>query len=52
MYKYIKVIFLGYKTCQSKMSLWHVDYFKLKTVKVQKAQEEILTFPQVPKIIS
>ena len=34
------------------MSLWNVDYFKLKTVKVQKAQEEILTFPQVLKIIS
>ena len=27
------------------MSLWRVDYFKLKTIKTQKAQEETLTFP-------
>ena len=24
------------------MSLWHVDYFKLKTIKAQKTQEEPL----------
>ena len=27
------------------MSLWNVDYFMLKKVKVQKTQKEILTFP-------
>lgn len=26
-------------------SLWYADYFKLKTIKVQKAQEEPLTLP-------
>ena len=35
----------GSKTCHPKMSLWHVDYFELKTIKAQKTQEEMLTFP-------
>ena len=31
----------------SKISLWHVDYFQLKTIKTQKTQEEHLTFPLI-----
>ena len=31
------------------MSLWHVDYFKLKTIQTQKNQEEILTLPLTAK---
>ena len=26
------------------MSLWHIDYFKVKTIKAQKTQEEISAF--------
>ena len=36
------------KTYYFKMSLWHADYFELKTIKSQKTQEEYLTFPQLP----
>lgn len=32
------------KTCHHKISLWHVDYFELKNIKAQRAQEGILTF--------
>lgn len=28
------------------MSLQHADYFKLKPIKAQKTEKEILTFPQ------
>ena len=35
----------GSKLCHSKMSLWNAGYFKLKTIKAQKTQEETLTFP-------
>lgn len=31
------------------MSLWHVDYFKLKTIQTLKNQEEILTLPLTAK---
>ena len=27
------------------MPLWHVDYFELKTIKVQQTQEELFTSP-------
>ena len=33
------------------MSLCYVDYFKLKTIKAQKTQEETSIFPQMPKRI-
>ena len=36
---------VGKKICHPKISLWHVDYFKLKTIEAQKTQEETLTFP-------
>jgi len=39
----------GSKTCHPEMSLRHVDYFELKTIKAQKTQEEMWTFPQQPK---
>ena len=32
------------ETCHSKISLWHVHYFELKTIEAGKTQEEILTF--------
>ena len=35
----------GSKLCHSKMSLWNAGYFKQKTIKAQKTQEETLTFP-------
>ena len=31
--------------------MWHMDYFELKAIKAPKTQEEIFTFPQLPKII-
>ena len=31
------------------VSLWHMDYFELKTIKAQRTQEESLTFPPKPK---
>ena len=34
----------GSKICHPKMSLGRADYFKLKTIKAQKTQEETLTF--------
>ena len=30
---------------EKKKSLWHVDYFKMKTIKAQKTQKEI--FPLI-----
>ena len=35
----------GSKTCHPSMSLWHADFLQLKTINVQKTQEEALTFP-------
>lgn len=35
----------GNKICYPQMSLWNVEYFMLKQVKVQKTEEETLTFP-------
>ena len=35
----------GNKTCYPQISLWHMDHFELKTIKAQKTQEELLTFP-------
>ena len=34
----------GSKTCYSKISLWHEEYFKLKIIKAHKTQEESLIF--------
>ena len=34
----------GSKIIHPKMLLWHLDYFKLKTIKTQKKQEETLIF--------
>lgn len=33
------------------VSLCHVDYFELNSVKVQKTQEELVPPPQLPKRI-
>lgn len=33
--------------CATPKCLWHVDYFKVKTIKVQKTWEETLTFPSL-----
>lgn len=33
------------KICNARLSFWHADYFQLKTIKAQKAQEYALTFP-------
>lgn len=30
------------------LPVWYVDYFKLKTIKAQKTQEETFTFPLTP----
>ena len=35
----------GNKIWYPQMSLWNMDYFMLKKVKVQKTPEETLTFP-------
>ena len=36
---------VGSKTCHPKMSLWHADYFRFKTIKVQRLRKKFWPFP-------